>query len=129
MNSSIAAQGRLADQKLATQGLILTQGGEPTFVPHDTSAPEWNVAALGPEKLRYARSLARELASTLFKGATILQSFGKQYPGEPLPRWQVGVYRSRTGGPLWGDLRIGCASIRKPSRPPAQGCPVSSFSG
>ncbi len=104
MNNTIEAQGRLADQKLAAQSLVLTQGGEPTFVPHDTRAPEWNIAALGPEKLLYARRLARELASTQFKGAVILQSFGKQYPNEPLPRWQIGVYRSRTGEPLWNDL-------------------------
>ena len=104
LNNSINAQGRLADAKLAAVGLVLTQGGEPTFVPHDTSAPEWNIAALGPEKLLYARRLACELVSAQFKGGVVLQSFGKQYPGEPLPRWQVGIYRSRTGRPLWNDL-------------------------
>lgn len=103
-DNSIESQGRLADAKLAAQKLILTQGGEPTFVPHDTSAPEWNIAALGAEKLLYARRLARELASTQLNGGVILQTFGKQYPGEPLPRWQVGVYRSRSGEPLWKDL-------------------------
>jgi uncharacterized protein (DUF2126 family) len=112
---NISAQGRLADQKLAAAKLILTQGGEPTFVPHDTAAPEWNIAALGPEKLLYARRLARELVATLFPGGAILQSFGKQYPGEPLPRWQVGIYRSRTTGPLWKDvdrLRLDQETVR-----------------
>lgn len=104
MNKLFDTQGRLADTKLAAQKLILTQGGEPTFVPHDTAAPEWNIAALGPEKLKYARMLARELATGLFKGGVVLQSFGKQYPNEPLPRWQVSVYRSRTGEPLWRDF-------------------------
>ncbi len=104
MTQTISSQGRLADAKLATQQLVLTQGGEPTFVPIDTRAPEWNNAALGPEKLLYARGLARELASTQFKGGVILQSFGKQYPGEPLPRWQISVFRSRSGNPLWNDL-------------------------
>ena len=97
-------QGRLADAKLAAQKLILTQGGEPTFAPHDASAPEWNIAALGPEKLLFARKLARELATGLFDGGVVLQSFGKQYPNEPLPRWQVSVYRSRIGAPLWRDF-------------------------
>ena len=104
--SDFAQQGRLADEKLAAAGLILTQGGEPTFIPHDTTAPEWNIAALGPEKLRYARTLAHELAEKQFKGGVILQSFGKQYPGEPLPRWQIGVYRSLAGAPLWKDLAL-----------------------
>ena len=104
MHKLFDTQGRLADAKLAKQKLILTQGGEPTFVPHDTSAPEWNIAALGPDKLFHARKLARELAAKQFKGSVILQSFGKQYPNEPLPRWQISVYRSRTGEPLWRDL-------------------------
>jgi uncharacterized protein (DUF2126 family) len=104
MTEPISSQGRLADAKLAAQQLVLTQGGEPTFVPIDTSAPEWNNAALGSEKLLYARRLARQLASTQFRGGVILQSFGKQYPGEPLPRWQVSIFRSRTGKPLWNDL-------------------------
>ena len=104
MKNIINIQGRLADSKLAAQNLVLTQGGEPTFVPLDSSAPEWNLAALGPEKLLYARRLARELATTQFKGAVVLQSFGKQYPGEPLPRWQLGIYRSRSAGALWNDL-------------------------
>ena len=104
MKAIIKKQGRLADEKLAKEGLVLTQGGEPTFVPHETSAAEWNVAALGPEKLLYARRLARQLAKSRFKGGVILQSFGKQYPNEPLPRWQVGIYRSRSGKALWNDL-------------------------
>jgi len=104
MTDTVTSQGCLADTKLSAQQLVLTQGGEPTFVPHDTSAPEWNNAALGSEKLLYARRLARELASTQFKGGVILQSFGKQYPGEPLPRWQVSIFRSRSGKALWQDL-------------------------
>lgn len=104
LNPLFDTQGRLADQKLAAQKLILTQGGEPTFVPQENSAPEWNLAALGPEKLHYARKLARELAASLFKGGVVIQSFGKQYPNEPLPRWQVSIYRSRKGEPLWRDL-------------------------
>ena len=114
MKHNISIQGELADSKLAEQGLVLTQGGEPTFVPYDSTAPEWNLAALGPEKLLFARRLAYELAAAQFKGAVVLQSFGKQYPGEPLPRWQIGVYRSRTAGPLWNDLnrlRLAQASI------------------
>lgn len=114
MNTNLHKQGRLADEKLAAERLTLTQGGEPTFVPFDTTAPEWNLAALGPEKLLFARRLAADLAANLFKGAVVLQSFGKQYPGEPLPRWQLGVYRSRSGAPLWHDLsrlRLGQESI------------------
>ena len=104
MSRGLRVQGELADAKLRNQRLVLTQGGEPTFVPHDASLPEWNVAALGDEKLLYARRLARHLAAGPLKGGVVLQSFGKQYPGEPLPRWQISVYRRRRGAALWQNL-------------------------
>lgn len=104
IRQGLQVQGTLADSKLGRQKLTLTQGGEPTFVPHDVSLPEWNVAALGEDKLLYAKRLARQLAQTAFDGGVVLQSFGKQYPGEPLPRWQLGVYRRRKGAPVWEDL-------------------------
>ncbi|HSH92830.1 MAG TPA: transglutaminase family protein [Roseimicrobium sp.] len=101
---TLLQQGRLADTKLAALGLTLTQGGEPTFVPANTLAREWNTGALGPEKLLFARRFCRQLARTMLPGAVILQSFGKQFPGEPLPRWTLGLYRSKTGEPFWKDL-------------------------
>ena len=97
-------QGLLADEKLRAQGLVVTQGGEPTFTPHDSTAPEWNTAALGREKLVFARRLSARLADTLLPGSVVIQSSGKQYPGEPIPRWSMGLYR-RTDSPLWRDPR------------------------
>ena len=100
---ALRAQGMLADTKLAEAGLVLTQGGEPTFLPEDTSAPEWNLAALGEEKLKLAWLLCRELGRTLLPGAFILRSNGKQYPGEPIPRWKLTLLQNRKGPPLWSD--------------------------
>jgi uncharacterized protein (DUF2126 family) len=96
--------GQQADAIFAAHDLIVTQGGEPTFVPENPTLPEWNTAALGAEKLFYARRFARHLVPVLLPGAVVFQSFGKQYPGEPLPRWRVGLYRSRSGPPVWNDL-------------------------
>ena len=31
-------------------GVLLTMGGEPTFVPHRPDGDEWRTAALGPTK-------------------------------------------------------------------------------
>jgi uncharacterized protein (DUF2126 family) len=101
----IRAQGMLADELLAKEGVTLTQGGEPTFVPEDTSAPEWNLSALGEEKLRIAWKLSRELEKTLFPGAMILCSNGKHYPGEPIPRWKLTLLRSPGKGILWKDQK------------------------
>ncbi|MDX2227492.1 MAG: transglutaminase family protein [Verrucomicrobiae bacterium] len=97
----ILEQGRIADQKLRQAGLCLTQGGEPTFVAAHPAAPEWNTAALGPEKLAAARKMCRQLLANLYPGGVILQSTGKHYPGEPLPRWSLGIHHSRSRGPFW----------------------------
>lgn len=99
-------QGLLADERLAAHQLILTQGGEPTFVPLDPSKPEWNSDALGAEKLFFARRLARHLVPAFLPGAVVLESFGKQYPGEPLPRWRIGLYRGKGPEALWSDLSL-----------------------
>ncbi len=96
--------GEQVDEVLDEADVRLTMGGEPTFVSiDDTEAPEWNVAALGPTKLAFARRLADELAARFAPGALIRHGQGKWYPGEELPRWQIGVHWRIDGQPLWGD--------------------------
>ncbi len=100
----IHSLGQAADAVFERSGIILTQGGEPTFVPQDNQAAEWNTAALGPEKIRFGRALVRSLAEKAFPGSLIMQTVGKHYPGEPLPRWSLGVYYYKNGQPLWSGL-------------------------
>jgi uncharacterized protein (DUF2126 family) len=57
----ILACGDAVEASLGRSGVLLTMGGEPTFVPVSPSGAEWQTAALGPTKLAYARQLAREL--------------------------------------------------------------------
>ena len=112
-------QGRHADAIFAKAGLVLTQGGEPTFVPEDHSAPEWNLEALGDEKLDLAWQLCRVLEAKLLPGAVILRSNGKHYPGEPIPRWKLTLLRKQ-GKPLWRNpalLSPGHHGKKKPLSP------------
>lgn len=102
--TSSLRNGRIADQKIQRKGLSLTQGGEPTFVPFDPSAPEWNTAALGDEKLQKTLALATTLIPQLRPGGVPINTVGKHYPGEPIPRWSLAIYRSKSGEPLWKDL-------------------------
>ncbi|MEM8550463.1 MAG: transglutaminase family protein, partial [Verrucomicrobiota bacterium] len=67
----------------------LTMGGEPTFIPHQPDSAEWNTAAMGTEKLGYARRFTARLLRATYPGGLAMQVFGKQYPGEPLPRWNI----------------------------------------
>src|SRR6185369_12385703 len=85
----ILACGKSVETSLTRSGVLLTMGGEPTFVPTAPTGAEWQTAALGPTKLAYARRLARELVRSAFPGSVILETSGKHYPGEPLPRWAL----------------------------------------
>ena len=86
---------------IEAQGLIITMGGEPTFIPIDPEGAEWNLVAIGPEKLGYARRLTRRFLRELYPGALVMQVFGKQYPEEPLPRWAMLTLFHEDGTPMW----------------------------
>src|SRR4051812_3439517 len=101
---SILACGTAVEAALERHDVHLTMGGEPTFVPVSPDGAEWKTAALGPTKLAYARRLARALVRTAFPGAVVLETSGKHYPGEPLPRWALLIQRLADGRPLWHDI-------------------------
>lgn len=96
--------GQQVDDRLAAAGIELTMGGEPTFVSvDDMTSPQWTVAADGPEKRALANDLAAKLFARYGGGGLIQRSQGKWYPGEPLPRWQIGLLWRADGEPLWSD--------------------------
>ena len=83
----LAACADVVERTLAAADVVLTMGGEPTFVPLRPEGAEWSTAALGPTKLGVARHFARALIARDRPGAVVLETTGKHYPGEPLPRW------------------------------------------
>src|SRR5690606_34928860 len=96
--------GQKVDRQLEDDKVMLTMGGEPTFVSiDDMESAQWNTAALGEDKLRLAGKLLRELAERFGKGGYLHHGQGKWYPGEPLPRWAMGIYWRRDHKPLWRD--------------------------
>jgi uncharacterized protein (DUF2126 family)/transglutaminase-like putative cysteine protease len=98
----IDALGHAVDRRLRDGDVRLTQGGEPTFVSVDEmDAEEWTVGADGEDKRAKAWALARRLADTFGDGALLHTGQGKWYPGEPLPRWQLGVHWRTDGTALW----------------------------
>jgi uncharacterized protein (DUF2126 family)/transglutaminase-like putative cysteine protease len=102
--SEIDRLGERVDETLEGADVRLTMGGEPTFVSaEDAEEPEWTVAALGGVKEELATKLTEALAERFAPGALVLYGQGKWYPGEPLPRWQRGVYWRTDGHPLWHD--------------------------
>lgn len=96
----------LADQVESyfdAEGIALTMGGEPTFIPAEPDTPEWTTAAMGDTKLGYARRMTAELIREVYPGALAMQVYGKWYPGEPLPRWNCMLLHRKSGEPLWPE--------------------------
>ncbi|MCC6750198.1 MAG: transglutaminase family protein [Deltaproteobacteria bacterium] len=100
----IVAAGEFVDAQLASSGLALTSGGEPTWTSREhPRAPEWNAEALGPTKWTHALRFASALRGPVGRGALVLQRQGKQYPGESLPRFAIDLWWREDGVPIWRE--------------------------
>ncbi len=100
--------GEQVDADLVAHDVRLTEGGEPTFVSiDDMDGPEWNYTALSPKKRQLGEILLKRLKSRFAPEGFLHYGQGKWYPGEPLPRWALGVFWRSDGVPLWqGDTLI-----------------------
>ena len=102
--ATIQDVGRSVDKRLQAGDVRLTMGGEPTFVSIDNQVDEeWNTAADGPHKRQRASDLAARLKAQWAPHGLVHRGQGRWYPGEPLPRWQIGIYWRTDGQPLWPD--------------------------
>jgi uncharacterized protein (DUF2126 family) len=110
---AIDALGEAVDRDLAAHDVRLTQGGEPTFVSiDDMDGPEWNTTAHSERKRALAEDLQRRLADRFASGVLLHDGLGKWYPGEPLPRWALGVFWRNDGEPLWRERALLAATTR-----------------
>jgi uncharacterized protein (DUF2126 family)/transglutaminase-like putative cysteine protease len=102
--SAIVDLGARVDKRLSEGDVRLTVGGEPTFVSVDNQTdPEWTTAADGPHKRERASALAARLKRQWAPHGLVQHGQGKWYPGEPLPRWQIGLHWRGDGEPVWRD--------------------------
>ncbi|SJM96504.1 DUF2126 domain-containing protein [Crenothrix polyspora] len=98
----IDALGHAVDQNLQDNDVRLTIGGEPTFVSVDDMAgDEWNTHADGAHKRERAQALTLRLRDRFAIGAMLHYGQGKWYPGEPVPRWQYGIFWRKDNEPVW----------------------------
>src|SRR5262249_49365134 len=101
---AIESLGHAVDAVLDAGDVRLTMGGEPTFVAaDDPDGSEWNTAALGPTKRKYASDLLWRLYPKFTPGALVHEGKGRWYPGEPLPRWALSCYFRKDGVPVWRE--------------------------
>lgn len=100
--TSIEALGYKIDEDLVAGDVRMTMGGEPTFVSiDDMESAQWNTAADGKEKRELSHDLIFRLRDQFGPGGLIHYGQGKWYPGEPLPRWQYGLFWRKDGYPIW----------------------------
>jgi uncharacterized protein (DUF2126 family)/transglutaminase-like putative cysteine protease len=100
--AAIHATGYLIDEDLHAGDVRMTMGGEPTFVSvDDMESAQWNTAADGPEKRLRSHDLIMRLRKRFGPDGLIHYGQGKWYPGEPLPRWQYGLYWRKDQYPIW----------------------------
>ena len=95
---------RLLDDRIAASGLDVWVGSEPTFTSRFSTDPEWTFEALGGDKEERAGRMLVALA-TARPAAMVLRPVGRQYPGEPVPRWCLALYERRDGTALWNGPR------------------------
>ena len=115
---AIVALGARVDERLAAGDVRLTMGGEPTFVSIDNQVdPEWTTDADGPHKRERASALAARLKKVWAPQGLVQRSQGKWYPGEPLPRWQIGLHLAHRRRAAV-DRRRRCWPTRGRPKPP-----------
>jgi uncharacterized protein (DUF2126 family)/transglutaminase-like putative cysteine protease len=105
--AAIHATGFKIDEDLQKGDLRMTMGGEPTFVSiDDMESAQWNTAADGQEKRVRAQDLIFRLRTQFGADGMIHFGQGKWYPGEPLPRWQYGLFWRKDRYPIWKNIRL-----------------------
>ncbi len=90
MSDDLDASLAVHDELLARRGVEIYVGAEPTFTRADSTDPAWSSVAEGDDKLARAHALATHLADHQ-PGASLSRVFGRQFPGEPGPRFAFGV--------------------------------------
>ena len=105
--TAIHATGYKIDEDLEKGNLRMTMGGEPTFVSiDDMESAQWNTAADGVEKRVRSLDLIFRLRAHFGPDGMIHFGQGKWYPGEPLPRWQYGLFWRKDHYPIWKNIGL-----------------------
>ncbi len=105
--ATINSIGYQVDKDLEDGDVKMTMGGEPTFVSiDDMESAQWNTAADGKEKRILSHDLIFRLREKFGPNGLIHYGQGKWYPGEPLPRWQYGLFWRKDGYPVWKNIEL-----------------------
>ena len=105
--TAIHAMGYKVEEDLQKEDVRMTIGGEPTFVSiDDRESAQWNTEADGKQKRILSHDLLFKLREQFGRQGMVHYGQGKWYPGEPLPRWQYGLYWRKDGYPVWKNKSL-----------------------
>jgi uncharacterized protein (DUF2126 family)/transglutaminase-like putative cysteine protease len=105
--TAINALGMMVDYEYQKGDVRMTMGGEPTFVSiDDMESAQWNTEADGVEKRILSHELLLRLRARFAPAGMLHYGQGKWYPGEPLPRWQYGLFWRKDGLPMWKNTSL-----------------------
>ena len=110
------AECRAHDADVTRAGVAIWIGAEPTFTLRDSEAPEWLFEALGGDKQGRALRLVAALRQR-HPGSVVLRTVGRQYGGEPAPRWSIGLFEKRDGSAVWSGPVDPLAEPVEPAAP------------
>jgi len=94
----LAADVRAHDEAVRRAGVEIWIGAEPTFTDRRSDEPWWLGLAEGGDKLDRAQAFLLALAPRLDGAASLQPVPGRQFPGEPAPRFALAA-RFRRGAP------------------------------
>ncbi len=100
----LLAECRAQDEALRGAGLEIWLGAEPTFTDRSSQDPHWLWMAEGGDKEERAAALLGNLLARIAASHAIGRLPGRQYPGEPRPRFCLGATYLPRGGP--GERRL-----------------------
>jgi uncharacterized protein (DUF2126 family) len=95
MTDETLEEVRQHDAALRARGLDIWIGAEPTFTRRESQEPWWLTEAEGGDKEEHARALLQALALRLPQRPRLLKVPGRQFPGEPEPRFCLAAQWSR----------------------------------
>ncbi|MDB4960745.1 MAG: hypothetical protein JWP01_744 [Myxococcales bacterium] len=90
MKDELEASLAIHDDLLERRGVDVWIGAEPTFTRADSVEAAWTSESEGDDKLERAYLLATDFANAT-PGAALTRIVGRQFPGEPDPRFSYGV--------------------------------------
>lgn len=89
-DDALEASLEMHDELVARRGVEVWIGAEPTFTRADSLEAAWISDPQGDDKLTRAHAVATALANAT-PGASVSRVIGRQFPGEPEPRFAFGV--------------------------------------